>query len=45
MNFKLVMEMGFTETDARLALRFCNGNVEKAVEHIMAEKEVIISCH
>lgn len=34
-----VMEMGFTETDARLALRFCNGNVEKAVEHIMAEKE------
>lgn len=34
------MEMGFTETEARLALRSCNGNVQSAVARIIQRREV-----
>jgi UBA/TS-N domain len=32
--------MGFTETEARLALRACNGNVQSAVARIVQRREV-----
>ena len=35
-----VMAMGFTQPEARLGLRVCEGNVQLAVAHIMKRREV-----
>ena len=37
-----VMEMGFTEQEARLGLRFSRGNIQLAVAHISEQREVNI---
>ncbi|ESN92687.1 hypothetical protein HELRODRAFT_189570 [Helobdella robusta] len=34
-----IMEIGYSEQEARLALRFCKGNVSQAIEHIMTKKQ------
>ena len=40
------MEMGFSQQEARLGLRACDGQVEAAVAHIMKRKQVeILSYH
>ena len=35
-----VMSMGFSEGEARLGLRACEGNVQNAVAHIIKRREV-----
>ena len=34
------MSMGFSEGEARLGLRACEGNVQNAVAHIIKRREV-----
>lgn len=36
------MEIGFSPREARLGLRACQGNVERAAEYIMKERQVKI---
>ena len=37
-----VMAMGFTQQEARLALRLTEGNIQLAIAHIMKRKEVSV---
>ena len=39
--FIKVMEMGFTQQEARLGLRMTEGNTQMAVAHIMRRREVL----
>ena len=41
--YLVVMAMGFTSLQARLALRACDGNVTLAISHIVKKKEVSMS--
>jgi len=36
----LVMMMGFSESEARLGLRACQGDIQRAVAHIVQRREV-----
>ena len=36
------MAMGFTQQEARLALRLTEGNIQLAIAHIMKRKEVSV---
>jgi len=38
-----VMMMGFSQQEARLGLRACNGDIQQAVSYVMKRKEVRIS--
>ena len=38
-----VMAMGFTQQEARLALRLTEGNIQLAIAHIMKRKEVSVT--
>ena len=37
-----VMSMGFSEGEARLGLRACDGNVQSSVTHIIKRREVTV---
>ena len=37
----VVMAMGFSQLESRLALRACDGNVTLAISHIVKKKEVL----
>ena len=38
-----VMSMGFSEGEARLGLRACDGNVQSSVTHIIKRREVTVT--